>query len=75
MSRPSDYGAAHIKALRKALKDGGVNVPGPVQIAATGTIRFLERRLTDAAKAGCHHCTEGPRGAPCWWCGLKNGGQ
>lgn len=39
-------------------------------------IRFLDRRLTDAAKAGCHHCDDvGEPGAPCWWCGLKRRGR
>ncbi len=33
---------------------------------------FLRRRLTDAAKGGCHHCGEQEtRYAPCHWCGLK----
>lgn len=40
------------------------------------TIRFLDRRLTDAAKAGCHHCDDvQERGGPCWWCGLKKRGR
>lgn len=41
--------------------------------AVNRAIAFLEKRLTDAAKGGCHHCDEGDKGSPCWWCGLKNG--
>ena len=39
-------------------------------------IDFLKRRMTDAAKAGCHHCDEErDRPAPCRWCGLKGKGR
>ncbi len=33
---------------------------------------FITERLTEAAIEGCHHCGEGDKGSPCWWCGLKN---
>lgn len=59
--KPDRYAAPVIKALRAGDPD-----------AVARAIRFLHLRLTDAAKAGCHHCDEGARGTPCWWCGLKN---
>lgn len=39
--------------------------------AVDRAIWFLTHRLTDAAKAGCHHCDENEKGEPCFWCGLK----
>lgn len=61
-----------IRDLTKALRANGANVPMDVQVAATRAVRFLRNRLTQAAIHGCHHCDEGERGKPCWWCGLKN---
>lgn len=60
MTKP-DYGRYHVEALR--------TLPHPEAHEAAD---FLERRLTDAALDGCHHCDEGDStDAPCWWCGLK----
>lgn len=70
--KPDQYAGELIKALRKQARAGN----GIDQVLATRVIRFLERRLTDAAKAGCHHCDErGEAYAPCWWCGLKRKGR
>lgn len=53
-----------IKDLRN-VDDGD----GPVGRA----IGWLVANLTDAARAGCHHCGEAERSdAPCWWCGLRD---
>ena len=54
------YGQSVIDALNKGEPD-----------AVERAVWFLRNRLTDAAKAGCHHCDEGERGAPCHWCGLR----
>lgn len=65
--------AGIIRDLTKALRAAPAgSVPADVQTQATLAIRFLQRRLTEAAIHGCHHCDEGERGAACWWCGLKN---
>lgn len=48
------------------------DLPPEVATAIGETLKFLNRRLTEAAKHGCHHCGEGERGSPCWWCGLRN---
>jgi hypothetical protein len=62
------FGGDLLTALRAA-KAGG-SPAGALLIDRL--IWFLDKRLTDAAKGGCHHCGEGDKGTPCWWCGLRN---
>lgn len=67
-----EYAGELIKDLRRQARAGN----GADQVLTTRAIRFLERRLTDAAKAGCHHCDDvAEKGSPCWWCGLKKRGR
>lgn len=74
--RKDDYAGPLLKDLNKlarlmAERAGQVDDADTLELL--GRVRwFLKTRLTDAAKAGCHHCHEGERGTPCWWCGLKN---
>jgi hypothetical protein len=64
-TKPDEYAGSLIAALKAN--------PNGADAALVARVRkFLDRRLTDAAKGGCHHCHEGESGAPCWWCGLKN---
>lgn len=56
--------------LNKALKRD--DVPDAVKAAIRDALYFGRKRLTDAARGGCHHCGEGDHGTPCHWCGLKN---
>lgn len=67
----ADYGNYHLRKLKAAMQRTAQPIPREVQTAVAEVLRFLDRRLTDAAKAGCHHCDEGERGTPCRWCGLK----
>lgn len=67
----AEYGAAIIKDLRKARRRIDQFAHPEVVQAIDRAVKFLRTRLTDAAKAGCHHCDEGEKDAPCWWCGLK----
>lgn len=77
MKNPNpNWGQFHIRELRKgirtALQSGNHRA---LVIAAGAAVDFLNRRLTDAARVGCHHCDEGEPGTPCWWCGLKSNKQ
>lgn len=63
-----EYAGALLIALRRARR-----LQKPIEPELIDRlISFLRRRLTAAAKSSCHHCHEGERGAPCWWCGLRN---
>lgn len=62
-----DFANHHVRALQDALLLGG---RAQLVEAAHDVLRFLERRLTQRAKVGCHHCGEGEIGEPCLWCGL-----
>lgn len=61
MSERDEYAVDIIRALQRG-----------EETASTRAVKFLKRRLTEAAIHGCHHCHEGEAGTPCWWCGLKN---
>lgn len=37
---------------------------------ANNAIIWLENSLSEAARDGCRHCDETPKGEPCRWCGL-----
>jgi len=64
------YGDQVRRGLQRVLRKGGL---APEHADAVKlAVKFLATRLTAAARAGCHHCHEGARGTPCWWCGLKN---
>ena len=63
------FGGTVIRELSELRR---TTVDTDTRIAIGRALAFLRTRLTDAAKAGCHHCGEGEKGSPCWWCGLKN---
>jgi hypothetical protein len=73
MKTDPKYGAVHIRRLTKVLRlaQGEPPLPEWAQQFVGDALKFLRRRLTDAAKAGCHHCDEGEPGQPCHWCGLR----
>jgi hypothetical protein len=67
MTEKEDYAQLLIRDLQQAAK----NSPNG-RVLLLRAADFLNRRLTEAAIGGCHHCHEGDTGTPCWWCGLKN---
>lgn len=75
MDYDQDFGNYHQRKLKAAMQRTPDAIPTELREAVDGVLWFLDRRLTDAAKAGCHHCGEGDRGIPCWWCGLRNRGR
>lgn len=76
-TKTDDYGGVLLKELRQVRRRILADTVGPGPLSVIDrTIRFLDRRLTDAAKAGCHHCDDvQEKGGPCWWCGLKVRGR
>lgn len=65
-----DYANYHMRRLKAATQRTPARLPQEVQDAVRGVLQFMERRLSEAAKEGCHHCDEVGPGEPCRWCGL-----
>lgn len=74
------YAGDLLKDLRRALRAFKVPMEKRTRVDVKPllerAVMFLNTRLTDAAKGGCHHCDDvGEAGATCWWCGLKRKGR
>jgi hypothetical protein len=66
------YGAEIDNDLRAVLRELPADAPEETRWRLLKAIGFINGRLSEAAREGCHHCDEerNGRGAACYWCGL-----